>query len=102
MSGGHFDYDDFKIKQIGEELEIIAETNEKLKEQEIPEDNYSMKAFYSRIPEDIIEDIKFSGKLLKIMGDVVHEIDYYLSGDTGDDSYRERVKKILDKLKDIL
>ena len=77
MSGGHFDYDQYRINEIASQLK---------------EDILFMKDKYE---ENTIKEFKEAYKLLKKAAVYVERIDYLLSGDDGEEigraSCRERV-----------
>lgn len=88
MSGGHFDYQQYRINDIIEQLERDIDRAENG-----PEDS-----FYKEIPEDIVESFKVGLVVLKMGKIFAERIDYYLSGDDGEESYRTRLEEDLAKL----
>lgn len=84
MSGGHFDYNQYRISDIADQIEHdlsrIGKKNDYGDTVEIP-DYISSKMF---------ETITILRKCEKM----VHAIDWYMSGDTGDDSFMEEWKAI--------
>jgi hypothetical protein len=82
MSGGSFDYDDYHISQIANQIEEHIVQNNK-------EQTYS--------PETI-QRLNEAVDLLRKAAVLVHRIDYLLAGDHGEDSFHEELKKDLDLL----
>lgn len=79
MSGGHFDYDQYRINEIACQLK---------------EDILFMKDKYE---ENTIKEFKEAYKLLKKAAVYVERIDYLLSGDDGEDNFHERLAEDLGK-----
>ena len=108
MSGGYFDYDQYKIDQIADKIERIIENNgrEKTKE-ELKEENWRDLDWYEKYPEDkfhhkypdeVIEKFKEGLDILRKATIYVNRIDYSISGDDGDETFIERLKNDLDKV----
>jgi hypothetical protein len=110
MSGGRFNYDQYKIGYIAGAIEGVIErsgsekTREELKEErwknsdwyeEYPEDK-----FYYKYPDEVIEEFKNAVKYLKIAEIYAQRVDWLLSGDDSEESFIERLKEELDKLKE--
>lgn len=86
MSGGHFDYKQYYIDDIADKIESVME-NQGCDE----EDSYN---------EDTIQIMKDAVKVLRKAAIYAHRIDWFLSGDDGEDSLKERLKEDLKKLED--
>ena len=88
MSGGFFNYDQYRIDQIREELEKLIESNNSI-------DEYGYARNY---PPEIIE--KFKEGLLAIKKAYIYaqRIDYLVSGDDGEESFIKRLEEDLSKL----
>lgn len=84
MSGGHFNYDQYKIGYIADSVEQAIRDNDK--------DDYP----YS---EEIISKFKDGIKALRIAEVYAQRIDWLLSGDDGGDSFLERLGEDLAELK---
>lgn len=102
MSGGHFDYKQYQIKMLAEELEEMIESQGKEKE-----DLYSSKEWYEEFPEDkfnrtypdeINEKFKEGLDLLKKAYIYAQRIDWLLSGDDGEASFLRRLEEDLNDL----
>ena len=91
MSGGRFDYAQYHIRQIAEQIQNTIEKNGKprKKEYEWEEDKYY------EFPEDIILEFKRAVAILKIAEVYANRIDWLLSWDDGEDAFRRRLKEEL-------
>lgn len=106
MSGGSFDYKQFWITEIAEQIEV--ELNRQGKEKSKEElwmsqdyyEKYPEERFNHIYPEDIQEEFKKAIKLLRKASVYVQRIDYLFAGDDGEDSFRERLKEELSKLEE--
>ena len=109
MSGGAFEYNQYKIGYIADEIEqsIINSGREKTK-QELKNEGWRDSDWYEKYPEDkfhykypdeVIEELKNAVKALRIAQIYAHRVDWYMSGDDGEESFIERLKEDLDKLK---
>jgi len=70
MSGGHFDYQQFRLNDIATEIDELIARNE--------------------YPKDITEKFKQTSRKLKKAASMVQRIDYLVCGDDGEESFRER------------
>lgn len=88
MSGGHWDYFQFQLNSFLEKLENFVtelETNEEYKNCYEPKDIDVKDLFYDSLCS-LYTDIKEAEHLERIL-------DWYLSGDDGEDSFVERLKE---------
>ncbi len=96
MSGGAFDYDQYRINNIAESIRsIIDKNNVRIPDSE--RDSWSPE-FYYEYPDDIIEEFKRAEYFLRKAAIYAHRVDYLVSGDDGEDSFRKRLKEELDDL----
>ena len=86
MSGGHFQYKQYEIGYIADEVEQLILTNTS---KETDEWGYIKGAFYS---EEIIAEFEHALKLLREAHIYVQRIDWLVSGDDGEDSFHSRLK----------
>ena len=86
MSGGHFDYDQYRIDQIAEDIAQIIRNN---KNEEL--DEWGSKKGYF-FPDEVIEEFKKAVKILDTAYVYVQRIDYLLSGDDGEKEFLSRLK----------
>jgi len=105
MSGGAFDYNQHKIRQIWEDIQ--QELDKQGKERPKEDLKWFDKEYLEKYPEDRFEHVyredvqqifKDGIKALKIAEIYAQRIDWYLSGDDGEDSLISRLKDDLSKL----
>ena len=89
MSGGHFDYNCFRISQFAEDLQHEIDIND-CKE----EDNYGMRVGYLFEPETM-EMVQRVREVIKLAGDLAKETEWLYSGDHGEHTYCDLVQKLL-------
>lgn len=88
MSGGYFDYDQFRIKELKEDIEdFLIRKNESTDINEFGEYEGN---FFS--PE-IIEKFKEATKVLNIAYSMVHRIDWLVCADDSERIFHERWPK---------
>jgi len=105
MSGGEFEYNQHKIYEIAESIQSILDKQGK----EIPkEDRWLDSNWYEKYPEEMFyptysketqEEFKRAVEHLKIAYIYAQRIDWFLSGDDGEESFHKRLKEELNKLK---
>ena len=102
MSGGKFDYDQYKIRMIWEIIQEELDKQGKEKEVQFWEKEYYEKYPEARFNETYREDVqqifKDGIEALKKAEVYAKRIDWFLSGDDGEDSLVSRLKSDLDKL----
>ena len=81
MSGGHFDYQQFKIEEIADEI---------MREYKSNENHFSVKT---------LREFRRAILLLKQAFIYAHRIDWLLSGDDGEERFHERLQEELKRLK---
>lgn len=85
MSGGHFDYQQYRISDIAEEIRNIIKNND-------VENEFGNKRGYSN------ETIKKFWKAVELLEEgaiYAQRIDWLLSGDDGEDSFHKRLREDL-------
>lgn len=99
MSGGHFEYIQYKMSEIVESIQNVIDENEKIP-YENPEcfiDEIINKNFKEngnkRYSDETIEEFKNGIKFLRLSEIYINRIDYLLSGDDSEDSFHKRLKK---------
>jgi len=107
MSGGAFDYNQYKIGYIADQIEetVIKNGVEKTPE-EIKNDwhndewyeKYPEDKFHYKYPDEVIEKMKEAVKALKIAQEYAQRVDWLLSGDDGEESFLSRLEENLKKI----
>jgi len=101
MSGGHFDYKQYQIKEIIESIQSVIDNNGKLKpEKELWQDEeylkkYPEEKYWSKYDDQVLKIMKDAIKYLTIAQIYAQRVDWFLSGDDGEDSLKERLKEDL-------
>ena len=91
MSGGHFDYQEWRIDDIADEIEQkIINSEEEFREDGYPAIKNS----------EVLKELKRGLKVLRQAYIYAHRIDYLLSGDDGEESFLRRTKKELSDLEE--
>ena len=108
MSGGAFDYDQYKIGYIADQIEEVIvkngveKTPEELKDESWrdPEwyEKYPEDKFHYKYPDEVIEKMKEAVKALKIAQEYAQRVDWLLSGDDGEESFLSRLEENLKKI----
>ena len=98
MSGGHFDYNQYRIGYIAESIESIVEKNRMPVDKKDRLDSWDDREFYYDYPDEIIEKFKEGVKILKQAEIYAQRIDWLLSGDDGEESFLKRLEEDLKKL----
>ena len=92
MSGGFFDYQQYHIETMAENVQSVIEQNGKKREGKLEpwEDEY-----YYNYPEEVIEKFKEGVEILKKAKIYAQRIDWLLSSDDGEESFLRRLKEEL-------
>jgi hypothetical protein len=99
MSGGHFDYSQYRIIAITESIESELENQGKDCELDQWERQYYPNGkFHETYSEEIQQHFKDAIYALKKAYIYAQRIDWYMSGDDGDESFLKRLKEELAKL----
>lgn len=85
MSGGSFGHDSFKISLFAEDLQNRIDENDK------KNDNDSLFSS-AKVPEDLLKLIQESQKVIDLAGKLAHDIEWFYSGDIGEDILEKRLK----------
>jgi len=104
MSGGHFDYSQYRIYDIVDSIE--RELNRQGKEKPKNElysteefyEEYPNEKYYPIYPEIIQKKMRDAVKQLKIAAVYAQRIDWFLSGDDSEETFIERLTKDLEDL----
>ena len=95
MSGGHFDYQQYKINYIAVEIEHLIETNESTEVNEYGE------ARGRRYSKETIEEFRNAVRYLKLAAVYAQRVDWLVSGDDGEETFHSRLEKDLSELSDM-
>jgi hypothetical protein len=96
MSGGCFDYVQYRINKIED---IIASNNLEIAEEDKPKDDWGFyDESYYEYPPHIIEEFKNAVKHLKIAQVYAQRVDWLVSGDDGEESF---ITRLAEDLKDL-
>lgn len=112
MSGGHFNYDQWRIQDIANEVEDIIEKNGKVipwdelddfyqRDYDYNEHTYEKsenKILYYDYPPEVVERFKEGLYHLRRAYIYTQRIDWLLSGDDGEESFIERLNEELKEL----
>jgi hypothetical protein len=87
MSGGHFDYVQYKLEDIADEIERIVQEN----------DSNEVNEWGDRIgknyKEETLYEFMIGVTFILAAATYIRRIDYLLSGDDGEDSFHARLSK---------
>ena len=105
MSGGRFEYKQFHIEEIAEAIQSILDRQGKV----IPEDDrWHSEDWYKDHPEDLFyetfseetqREFQTAVRYLRLAKIYAQRIDWFLSGDDGEETFHERLKGELNKMK---
>jgi len=108
MSGGAFDYKQYNIAMIADEVEQIILNNGRPKTaEELKNENWDYPSWYEKYPEDlnrykypddVIEEFKKGLDILRKAQVYAQRIDWLVSCDDSEESFHRRLKEDLDKL----
>lgn len=105
MSGGYFDYNQYRIGDIADsiECELNRQGKEKPKDELYADKEYYEKypdeKYYSTYPEIVQEKMREAIKQLKIAAVYAQRVDWFLSGDDGEETFLKRLQEELNQLK---
>jgi hypothetical protein len=86
MSGGHFAYRHYQIRELAEEIDGLITGNGK-------KDEFGDVRYYSK---EIIEKLKETTHALNKAADMFQRVDWLVSGDDGEESFLKRWKEDVD------
>jgi hypothetical protein len=108
MSGGAFNYDQYKIGYMVDQIEEtvikngVEKTPEELKQEGWRDPDWYKKypedKFHYQYPDEVIEKMKEGIEALKRAQIYAHRIDWLLSGDDGEESFLRRLEEELNEL----
>jgi hypothetical protein len=92
MSGGHFDYKQYQIEYVADEIEQMIVTNDSEERNEWGE---PVRWGYT---EETISRFKLAVLYLRLAKIYTQRIDWLVSGDDGEDSFHSRLEQELNDL----
>lgn len=106
MSGGHFDYLQYRIREISDSIEeVIVKNNVEIEDNNHESWDYDKNGelypwakYYYCFDNDIIEKFKEGYWKLREAQVFAQRIDWLLSGDDDEDSFRKRLKEDIEEL----
>lgn len=109
MSGGKWEYVQYRLTDVIEDIEREIQKSGKPKtKEELKDESWRDVDWYTKYPEDlnhykypdeVINEFKKGLELVKLAQIYIHRIDWLLCGDNGDETFLERLREELDKLK---
>lgn len=110
MSGGHFDYDQYKIGYMADSIEKEIRLNGKKKErdefQSWEDEEYIKRwpetEYHRKYEERTIKRFKEAIRYLRMAEIYAHRVDWFLSGDDGEESFHRRLEEELKRYSDNL
>ena len=108
MSGGAFDYQQYHIDRIADEIDQLVRKNGRKKNEEEKKDYpWRDSEWYNNHPKDeyhheyapaVIAELKQAVEILRIAGVYAQRVDWLISGDDGEESFLKRLEEDLQKL----
>lgn len=95
MSGGHFDYKQFAVQSIAEEIQGVIDNNYVKR---VNKQDWESEHYYE-YPKEVIKEFKKAVKQLQKARVYAQRIDWLLSGDDGIETFFKRLKEELDTVK---
>lgn len=90
MSGGYFDYSEYHIGTIVDDIEKLVNGGTNV-------DEYYSKE-YKNYSDETKQELKNALEILRKAEVYAHRIDWLLSGDDGEESFHKNLKEDLDNL----
>ena len=108
MSGGYWEYKQYELTDVIEDLKSLIEKSGKAKTKEEIKAEFwrdpdwyerdPIENFHYKYPDEVIQEFKNAVDMISKAQVYMHRIDWLLSGDDGDESFIERLNKELKKL----
>jgi hypothetical protein len=92
MSGGHFEYKQYQIGSIADDIEQLIIDNDS---DELDDYGYRKGCHFTK---ETVEEFKQALSVLRKAHVYAQRIDWLVSGDDGEDSFHRRLKNDLEKL----
>ena len=94
MSGGRFDYLQFRFGEIAESIRSTIVNNDSTEKDEWGQD------IGEHLPPDIIAKFAETADVVERAAKMVTRVDWLLSGDDGEDSFRQRWDKEVNRVEE--
>jgi len=91
MSGGHFNYDQYRINEIQTEIEELIYSNN-----DTSKDKFGDTRGLG-FTKETIHEFKIAVELLKLASIYTQRIDWLVSGDDGEETFHKRLNEELEK-----
>ena len=99
MSGGTFDYKQYQIQILVDELQEYIDKNGRLKTQEeLDDEPWNKETHHYKYPDEVIDKFKEAVKSLKQAEIYATRVDRLLSGDDSEKTFFERLDEELKEL----
>lgn len=102
MSGGRFEYSQYRIRDIANEIEReIYNSGRKKTDQELKDEinnwyhGHKPDPIHYEYPEEVINEFIKAYKILRVAEIYAHRIDWLLSGDDGEETFLSRLSEDL-------
>jgi len=92
MSGGHFDYQQYRIGQIADDIQLLIDNNDSTERNEWGDTRGR------GYPKEVLDKFREAVKVLRTAQVYAQRIDYLVCGDDGEESFLKRLEK---ELKDV-
>lgn len=89
MSGGHFGYEQYKIGQIADDIQLLIDTNDSCEK-----NSYGDPIGRNYSPE-VVDKFREAVKVLRMAHVYAQRIDWLVSGDDGPNSFLRRLEEDL-------
>lgn len=86
MSGGHFDYNCFRISQFADELKVEIEDNH------TEDEDWGYAPHYA---DETIELLEVSHNIIEMAGKIAKEVEWLYSGDTGEEDFVKWIRGLM-------
>lgn len=97
MSGGRFEYIQYRLDDVAEDIEKeIDNSGKPYSAEELKEYSWLDESDrHTRYSDEVLEEFRKGAEIIRKAAIYMHEIDWLICGDTGDDSFLERLNKKL-------
>ena len=109
MSGGHWDYIQYRFTDISKDIKNLIDKNGKEKtREELKDERFGDFQWYEKYPEDkfhckysdeVIKEFKKSIEIISKAQIYLQRLDWLLSGDDSEESFLKRLKEDLENEK---